>query len=349
MEGSVPVDPDQDDDANKLIPEWGRDGDDQVVLIGLAVVAALALGLAWQALAGGAGDREVSPDPSAVESVVSVESVDELGGGADEERFAPTTTSGPAPAAPSVAADPTDVPAPDVDRTTIDGVREAVGSLPGRIEVAADGPRIILTGFVANDAERRRAEQAATAVARVVEVGNELVSLEPEVTRALSEHGVAGATAIGRGTSITVSGTVGSPDERTAALAAARAVEGVTEIIDDRLNLEVVTALNALPQVGFATGSARISAASRPVLDRAAQLLRTAGAVSIEIRGYTDTRGSTARNLLLSQARAEAARTQLVERGVGEATLTATGLGETEQFGEEPEANRVVRFSQIDG
>ena len=181
------------------------------------------------------------------------------------------------------------------------------------------------------------------------EVGNELVSLEPEVTRALSEHGVAGATAIGRGTSITVSGTVGSPDERTAALAAARAVEGVTEIIDDRLNLEVVTALNALPQVGFATGSARISAASRPVLDRAAQLLRTAGAVSIEIRGYTDTRGSTARNLLLSQARAEAARTQLVERGVGEATLTATGLGETEQFGEEPEANRVVRFSQIDG
>lgn len=355
MEGTVPVSADRDDEGNKLVPEWGRDADDQVVLVGLGVVVVLAIALAWPVLSG-TGD-----EAAAGEDTPTVQSLDEVAGPAPSTTTGPTAAEPePAPAPPSTAvpstaptsaapaAAPASDPVTEVAGSVVGGVRAALTGLPGAIEVDPGDGSIRLTGYVANDAERRQAEQLAASIEGVTEIRNELVLLEPGVTRALEQSGVAGATAIGIGTSITVSGTVASQDERQAALAAARAVPGVTEIIDDRLNLEVITALNALPRVDFATGSVRIPEASEADLDRAAAMIRQAGAVAIELQGYTDTTGLATRNLRLSQARADAVRTYLLERGIGEATLTATGFGETERFGEDPGANRVVRFSQID-
>jgi outer membrane protein OmpA-like peptidoglycan-associated protein len=49
-----------------------------------------------------------------------------------------------------------------------------------------------------------------------------------------------------------------------------------------------------------------------------------------EIRGHTDSTGSPEHNKILSQSRAEAVRTYLIDRGISGTRLTATGLGSLE-------------------
>ena len=67
------------------------------------------------------------------------------------------------------------------------------------------------------------------------------------------------------------------------------------------------------------------------------------------MQGFTDSQGNPARNLLLSQRRAQAALDALVALGVPEADLTAKGFGETQlifdQNGKEiPAKSRRVVF-----
>jgi OOP family OmpA-OmpF porin len=260
----------------------------------------------------------------------------------------PTT----AEAAPATSTTPTT--AAESTTTTeaapvIGDVQAAVNPFPGAITGVADGTTAVLTGFVANDAESREAETAAAAVEGITAVDNQLVTLEPQVLAALQEAGVTGATAVGQGTSIAVSGTINTEDDREPTLAAAEAVDGVTEVIDDTLNVSVTADLNALPQVQFATASARILEASFADLDAAAALLDGVQDVTIEVQGYTDIEGPADANLTLSQNRAEAVREYLVNAGVDAGILTATGFGETEQFGDDLASNRLVRFQQLDG
>lgn len=82
--------------------------------------------------------------------------------------------------------------------------------------------------------------------------------------------------------------------------------------------------------LNFATGSAVLPAASLPQLRKAAELIKTlpAGAV-IEIGGHTDNTGAPAANLSLSQRRADAVRSALLQDGVAPAMLTARGYGAT--------------------
>ncbi len=329
--------------AAKLIPEWSVAADDQIVLAGLAVVAALALLLGWNAWRGGDEELALPVPTSLVDEVVAA--------------AAPSTTVAPVVVAETVTtAAQTSTTEAAVESTTttvaapvIGDVQASVDPFPGAIVGEADGTVAVLNGFVANDAESREAETAAAAVEGITAVENNLVILEPEVEAALRDAGVTGATAVGEGTEITVSGTIDSEDDRAPAIAAAEAVDGVTSVIDDRLNVSVTADLNALPQVQFATNSAEILSASFGDLDAAAALLDGVDDVSIEIQGYTDIQGGADANLSLSQNRAEAVREYLVNAGVDPGILTATGFGETEQFGTDLASNRLVRFQQLDG
>lgn len=343
MENSYRNDDDDEGGAQgaKLIPEWRVGADDQVVFAGLAVVAALAILLGWNAWRG--GDSEV-PEPLApvVEELATDSTV-------------PTTAAVAAVVTTTTEqVTTTEAPVEETTPTTeaaaiIGDVQASVASFPGAITGAADGTIAVLNGFVANEAESREAETAAAAVEGITGVENNLVVLEPAVEAALSDAGVTGATAVGEGTEITVSGTIDTEDGRQPALDAAAAVDGVTNVIDNSLNVSVTADLNALPQVQFATASAEILPASFADLDAAAALLEEAGDVRIEVQGYTDTAGPAADNQLLSENRANAVRTYLVDAGVDEAILSATGFGETEEFGEDLASNRLVRFQQIDG
>ena len=80
--------------------------------------------------------------------------------------------------------------------------------------------------------------------------------------------------------------------------------------------------------INFPTGSAEIPEINRTLLQQAAGPFKQlpAGAV-IEISGYTDNTGDQAKNLQLSQHRADAVKNLLVQSGVNPAMLIAKGYG----------------------
>ena len=89
-----------------------------------------------------------------------------------------------------------------------------------------------------------------------------------------------------------------------------------------------VTAQNTSIQgVSFDPDSARLTAEGRSTLDGMAATLKGQSALQVEIAGHTDSVGSDAYNTLLSQQRAEAVRSYLIEKGVAENRLTAVGYG----------------------
>ena len=92
---------------------------------------------------------------------------------------------------------------------------------------------------------------------------------------------------------------------------------------------ELVRALNAMT-IHFETGSANISSDSLDILGVAANALKSAPAgTRVEIGGHTDNTGDAAANLKLSEDRANAVRTKLVDLGVPADLLTSKGYGDT--------------------
>jgi outer membrane protein OmpA-like peptidoglycan-associated protein len=65
-------------------------------------------------------------------------------------------------------------------------------------------------------------------------------------------------------------------------------------------------------------------------LDKNVEALKAWGDVNIEVAGHTDSMGSDAYNMKLSQQRAEAVRNFLISRGVAADRLTAKGYGESQ-------------------
>jgi len=82
-----------------------------------------------------------------------------------------------------------------------------------------------------------------------------------------------------------------------------------------------------LQGVNFETGKATLLSESQVVLDKVAQSLIDNPGVNVEVGGYTDSRGSRAANLRLSQARAFTVRGYLISKGVAASRVTARGYG----------------------
>jgi OmpA-OmpF porin, OOP family len=84
-----------------------------------------------------------------------------------------------------------------------------------------------------------------------------------------------------------------------------------------------------LEQVRFATDKAIISPQSHRVLDQvAAVLLSHPDLLLVQVEGHTDDRGSPLRNIVLSQARAEAVAAYLEAKSVPAERLKAVGFGQ---------------------
>lgn len=106
-------------------------------------------------------------------------------------------------------------------------------------------------------------------------------------------------------------------------------------------------------QIFFETNRAVIRPISFPILDTVAQVLRDYPDITIEVQGHTDSRGSDAHNLRLSQARADAVREYLIRAGIAPHRLTARGYGETMPIEsnatrEGRDMNRRVEFHRTD-
>ncbi len=103
-------------------------------------------------------------------------------------------------------------------------------------------------------------------------------------------------------------------------------------------------------KVHFEYSEAALQDASLPVLDSVAAILRAYPEIrQVRIEGHTDTQGSGAHNLRLSDGRAHAVRTYLITQGIAPDRLLAQGYGETRPLrwgtaGADHAANRRVEI-----
>ena len=86
--------------------------------------------------------------------------------------------------------------------------------------------------------------------------------------------------------------------------------------------------VNRGPAIDFAPGSAVLTGGSGRALDAMAEILARCAGAPIEIGGHTDSQGPEELNLRLSQARADAVRSALVDRGVPPEHIVPRGFGE---------------------
>lgn len=117
-----------------------------------------------------------------------------------------------------------------------------------------------------------------------------------------------------------------------------------------RTKLKVTgSGIDILEQVNFETGRSTIRPDSFDLLNEVAEVLLRNREGRVEVQGHTDDRGDAMENLELSQARAEAVRNYLIQRGVDRDRLIATGYGENKPIAdngtaEGRAANRRVAF-----
>ena len=88
----------------------------------------------------------------------------------------------------------------------------------------------------------------------------------------------------------------------------------------------------ATDSVQFVTGSAELDSQSIRAINALSGLVRkcaTEGGVFLQIAGHTDNVGDPDANLALSEARANAVRAAILERGIAQVVVTAAGFGDT--------------------
>lgn len=79
--------------------------------------------------------------------------------------------------------------------------------------------------------------------------------------------------------------------------------------------------------IEFDIGKASITASGQGILDEMATVLQKLKSNRVELTGHTDNVGLRESNLILSQARAEAVRTYLTQKGISPDRVTASGQG----------------------
>tara|TARA_B100000780_G_scaffold222906_1_gene162001 strand:+ start:301 stop:2394 length:2094 start_codon:yes stop_codon:yes gene_type:complete len=106
--------------------------------------------------------------------------------------------------------------------------------------------------------------------------------------------------------------------------------EGFLYTISVDLSLKVYRLPVVLPQIEYDLGSAELREMAKKDLDKLVGVLQTNPDLRIQLRSHTDFRSGDDFNLALSQKRADACVSYLIEQGVDATRLEALGMGESE-------------------
>ncbi len=114
-------------------------------------------------------------------------------------------------------------------------------------------------------------------------------------------------------------------------------------------NCHIIEQTVIVRAVDFEFNLSQLTAPARQTLDEVASALLTQTELNVEIQGHTDSIGSVAYNLNLSQRRAEAVKAYLISKGVSASVLTAKGYGKAKPIASNDTAegraqNRRVAF-----
>ncbi len=107
-----------------------------------------------------------------------------------------------------------------------------------------------------------------------------------------------------------------------------------------------------LEGIFFKSGSSQILPESEPTLQQVYKTLAAYPEIEVEINGYTDNTGSRASNMKLSQARADAVKQWLVDKGIEARRMTTKGFGPDDPVADNatPEGrakNRRIEFVRL--
>lgn len=96
--------------------------------------------------------------------------------------------------------------------------------------------------------------------------------------------------------------------------------------------------------IAFAFDSTYLSEKSREVLSAAVKELKDEPRLTVQLRGHSDTAGTSEYNGILAQARGEVAKDFLIEKGIAGSRVAVVAFGETQaqQSGDSPEKLRRV-------
>lgn len=97
------------------------------------------------------------------------------------------------------------------------------------------------------------------------------------------------------------------------------------------LKMEAIVMNKAIeiPNIYYDLGKATIKPEAAQELDKVVKLLNDNPTIQIELSSHTDSRGSSAQNLQLSQQRAESAMKYIVSKGIDKLRIVAKGYGDT--------------------
>ena len=84
-----------------------------------------------------------------------------------------------------------------------------------------------------------------------------------------------------------------------------------------------------IENVLFDTGKSSLKSSSFSELDEVVAVMTRKKNMQIEVGGHTDSIGTDANNLKLSQDRADAVRNYLISKGIDATRISAVGYGET--------------------
>jgi OmpA-OmpF porin, OOP family len=129
-------------------------------------------------------------------------------------------------------------------------------------------------------------------------------------------------------------GSLGDPAMDAVRAANDKALSALGAIGTSGVSTDALVQAMNLAIINFPSGSAEIPADSMRIIRTSAEAIKRAPAGStIEIGGHTDNTGDPARNLALSQARADAVKGALVAAGVPASVLVTKGYGDTRPRG----------------
>ncbi len=122
------------------------------------------------------------------------------------------------------------------------------------------------------------------------------------------------------------------------------------DLKDDKI--KKTSAPVVLEGVTFPSGKAVVSPESERALMEVFNTLNSHPDIKVELRGYTDNKGSASTNLRLSQKRADAVKNWLVNKGIAPNRIKAIGFGEANPIADNNteqgrRLNRRIEFVQI--